>query len=89
MTWTAPAAGRASVVAMFVGLDDTSTDVHVLVPGQSPFSNAIRGQGDSVVCEDSFAVTKGDVFEFAVGSGGNGDSNDATQIDVRVTLVSL
>jgi hypothetical protein len=70
--WIAPAAGIADITATFVGIDGTTSDVHVLVRGIPVFSDSIAFYGDSTVYAASIAVAIGDSVEFAIGMGTNG-----------------
>lgn len=62
----------------FAGIDDvgTSTDVHVLLNGNSLFSNLIGAFGQTQSFNQTLVLHSGDVIDFAVGRGANGNFTD-------------
>ena len=92
--WTAPAAGTCSLDAVFTGLDSTgaTTDAHVLVNGRELFAGDIRGGLECATnvasCSKTIAVAAGDMIDFAVGPGGNGNGFDSTGLTAKITLVA-
>jgi len=87
--WTAPAAGNLDISATFVGINDTTSDANVLVRGHAVFSADVNGFGATAHYAASETVAAGDLVEFAIGLGYNGNyRSDTTQIDVQLRLVA-
>ena len=101
--WTSPVDATVSIKVRFTGQDEagTTTDVHVMKNGVSLFDNAINGfigkaangftdgTGDSR--EQNFTgdvpVVKGDIIDFCVGYGDNGNTvSDMTGLDAIITV---
>lgn len=75
---TVPTAGAATLNVTFSGIDavGTSTDVHVLLNGSSLFSALVNGSGASQAYSTTLTFTAGDVVDFLVGVGSNGNFVD-------------
>jgi hypothetical protein len=100
LRFVAPAAGRYKIKAQFAGVHFrlSSTDVHVLLNGQSLFSDVVEGYGgDSLFhaitgthpiasFEETVTLQANDVVTFAVGYGPNKNhANDTTGLLVEVS----
>ena len=83
--FTAPSAGVYALVSSFIGVDGTTTDVHVLHNGTSLFSGSINGYGDSDSYSTNVVLATGDAIDFAVGYLTGGYSNDSTGISATLT----
>lgn len=85
--------GFAALLAVeFVGVDavGTTTDVHVLLNGLSLFDDVINGFGDAATFSTTRTFAAGDVLEFAVGFGGNGNFvDDSTGFRATLTTVPV
>jgi len=95
--WTAPYAGIFDIASTFTGIDvgtygyppgywGTTTDVHVLhngisLPGGDGFVN---GFGDTWSFSTTVSVGMGDIIDFAVGDGGNGNTCDTTALSATI-----
>jgi hypothetical protein len=84
--WTAQKAGTYSISATFSGIDQTTTDVHVLKNGSSLFDGEVSGLGDTeIFSSQSVSVNVGDTIDFAVGYGSNGNYYyDSTGLEVTI-----
>lgn len=88
--WIAPSDGKYDLATTFTGLDfikPTSTDVYVLYNGSQLFNDSVNGFGISSAKNytDSLCLFKGDIIDFAVGVGSNGNYFfDTTGIDVTI-----
>ena len=82
--FAAPAAGSYAVNVAFFGADfvgPTTTDVHVLVDGNSVFDGIVNGfgPGSGPIFSTNLNLKAGDTIDFAVGIGPNGNYlNDLT-----------
>ena len=91
--WTAPQSGTYLLSTLFAGLDPTgtTTDVHVVMDGDSLFDgNILGGLGAATNVQEystTINVTTGDTIDFAVGPGGNGYYSDSTTLSASLTLV--
>ncbi len=76
--YTATSAFSGMLDVAFSGIDvvGTTTDVHVLLNGQSLFSGGINGFGQVQGLHASVNLAQGDVLDFAVGYGSNGNYLD-------------
>lgn len=75
----------------FAGIDavGTTTDVHVLLNGISLFSRLIGGYGQTQSFDSTRAFHAGDVIDFAVGVGSNGNySDDSTGFKATLSTVA-
>ena len=86
--WTAPCGGTATVSATFGGINDTTTDVHVLLNGQRLFSSQINGRADTVSAYfPQLRLAHGDQLGVLVGCGSNVTNRaDATTIAFTMRL---
>ena len=86
--WTAPAAASYQISSTFSGIDSTptTTDVHVLHNNSGLFTATLNLSSGSNTATYTNMVTlaAGDTLDFAVGNGGNGYGDDATQLDVTI-----
>lgn len=88
LRWTAPSAATIDISSVFSGRNTspTTTDVHVLKNGTSLFDDILSGftstapgtcgassSARKVYCTSGLSVAAGDVIDFAVGYGGNGN----------------
>ena len=75
---TVPTAGAATLSVTFSGIDavGTSTDVHVLLNGSSLFSALVNGLGATQAYSTTMTFAAGDVVDFLVGVGSNGNYVD-------------
>lgn len=79
--YTAASDFTADLFVQFAGLDRTGTtsDVHILLNGQSLFSSTIDAFGATATYTTNLHLTQGDLLDFAVGWGNNGTYfNDST-----------
>ncbi len=77
--WTAPTTETYSVTASFVGVDNATTDEHVLNNGHAFFQGDINGIGSGVqLLPIQIAINVGDTIDFTVGWGANGNINSDT-----------
>lgn len=86
--WTAPVAGTFQVGVAFLGIDyayPTTTDVSVLVNGQTIFSGSVNAYGSGPSFGSSLSLNAGDTVDAAVGFGGNGYLGDATGLTFTIT----
>lgn len=83
--FTAPDTGTYSLSSAFSPVDSmATTDVHVLLDNASIFDGLVNHSPTSFATV--LSLTAGDVLEFKVGYGANGNySNDSTGLDVRLT----
>ena len=75
----------------FAGIDvlGTTTDVHVLLNGVSVFSGLIGGFGQTQSFDSTRAFHAGDVIDFAVGVGSNGNYfDDSTGFKATLSTVA-
>jgi hypothetical protein len=74
----------------FAGIDTvgTTTDVHVLLNGVSLFASAIGAFGQTQSFSETLGLHAGDVIDFAVGRGTNGNFNDDST-GFRATLSTV
>lgn len=87
--WQPPAPGEYSVEARFVGLDQTTSDVHILKNGVTLGEETVNGRGvshdfsfDRIQCYPS------DKIDFTVGFGDNRNYyNDLTGLSVTIELL--
>lgn len=92
VAWTAPDTGSLSLAVTFEGRDDvagTTTDVHVLDNGVSLFNANVNGFGSpsDQSFSTSLSVTKGEVIDFAVGIGTNGNFiSDTTGLSATINF---
>jgi hypothetical protein len=90
--WTAPGAGEFNLDAAFRGNDfkyPTTTDVHILLNGNSLFSADILAYAPGPSFSDIISVKSGDTIDFAVGSGPDGNYiGDTTGISAIISAVS-
>lgn len=90
--WTAPDTGTLFLTTTFEGRDNgagTTTDVHVLDNNRSLFSANVNGFGPSSdqSFSTSLSVTKGDVIDFAVGVGPDGNFvSDTTGLSASINF---
>lgn len=87
--FTAPQSGTYTLSVTFTGIDvhGTTTDVHVLDSGASLFAGNINGYGNTQTFSTTLTLANGDLVDFAVGYGSNGNySFDSTGIDATLTL---
>jgi hypothetical protein len=98
--WIAPSAGTYQVSALFEGMSfvvGATTDVHVLLNGNSLFSAAVDGwagrpyistprfgPSPSQSYAASLTLATGDVLDFAVGNGGNGQAFDVVGLSAQI-----
>jgi len=85
----APVSGSYSLTTLFTGIDTvgTTTDVHVLDNGTLLFSANINGYLATSSFNTSLSLTAGDLVDFAVGFGSNGNYFfDSTALDAILTL---
>lgn len=75
-TFAAPVTATLDVAFRGIDAVGTTTDVHVLRNGVSLFSGAIGGYGDTETFNITLAFAAGDVIDFAVGVGSNGNFVD-------------
>jgi hypothetical protein len=84
--WTAPIKGKFDLLGVFVGVDRTTTDVHVLRNSVSLFDGQIRAQSDTSIFDLHVVVAKGDLIDFAVGVGPDGSMDfDSTGLKATIT----
>jgi hypothetical protein len=94
--WTVPSAGNYAILGYFMGLDQTSTDVHILVNNVSLYDNIIDGSDPfarGYRVEDDFSLAihfnAGDSLDFAVGYGAGYDNPnipDSTYDSTRLSV---
>ncbi|MCL5098276.1 MAG: glycoside hydrolase family 2 [Candidatus Omnitrophica bacterium] len=88
--WTAPESGKAIISARFTGRPQipVTTDVHVLVKGQSVFDGLLNVKGNPNTAFGKFEkpVEKGDTVDFAVGYGNESYGGDTTVLDAEVKM---
>ena len=85
--WTAPSNGTYRVNAAFEGIDEqTTTDVHVVGPSGSLFSDAINmaGRVTSAGYRGLVSMKSGQTIDFVVGYGNGSYVCDSTGIDVLI-----
>lgn len=90
--YTVQSAGEAVLAVAFSGVDatGTTTDVHVLLNGVSLFDDVISGFGDTGNFSTTRTFAAGDVLEFAVGFGANGNYvDDSTGFRATLSTVPL
>lgn len=89
--FVAPAEGTYALSASFVGADlwGTTTDVHVLVDGESVFSGGVSGFGPGTgpSFDTSLQLAVGAAVDFAVTTP-NSFFNDSTGIDATLTIAN-
>ena len=88
--FTAPTTAAYSFNGSFSGVNSnpTTTDVHVLLDGNSIADGGINvnGGGNSVLlASNSLSLTKGDTLDFVVGYGNGSYFNDSTGLYAQVT----
>ena len=87
--WTAPTTGVFDLQSSFFGEDSrypTSTDVHVLLNGNSLFSGGVYVYGPAASFSDILSVKTGDTIDFVVGVGRDGDdTGDSTGISATLS----
>lgn len=87
--WVARAAGTYSIEGRFQGMDTgyTTSDVSVAHNSQVLFSGNVNGYGAQAPFSLAVEAAAGDVVEFSVGWGGNGNYyNDSTGLAAAVSL---
>ena len=85
--WTAPESGNFDLSGDYIGMDTsgTTTDVHVLFNGGTIFDDSINGFGDTATISLDTSLQTGDLLDFAVGFGSNGNfASDYTGLDVQI-----
>ncbi len=87
--YLAPATGEVSLRSTFAGQDlaGTTTDVHVLLNGSSVFDDFVEGVpgASAATFNHGFSLTRGDIIDFAVGFGRNGNYfNDSTALAATI-----
>jgi hypothetical protein len=92
--YVAPDAGFAAITSAFTSQDEvgTTTDVHVLLNGQSLFDGLVEdfSLGTGVAFNSQFLVAAGDEIDFAVGVGSNQwYSNDTTGLAATIALAPV
>ena len=88
--FTAPTAGTYLLNSSFIGVDSTTTDVHVLLDGVSLFSGLVNGYGNGPSFSTSVTFQAGDTLDFAVGYGSNGTYfNDSTGISAVLSPTAV
>jgi len=90
LRWIAPEAGDYTLNASFMGLDTNggSTDVNVLLNGESLFGDFVVGFGAASMKSfaNTIAVSSGDIVDFAVGYGQNFTFwNDTTGVNATIS----
>jgi hypothetical protein len=89
----APAAGGSfQLVTGFVGVDTTgtTTDVHVLLNGVSQFSGLINGFGSKQAYSTTLTLRAGDILDFAVGYGSDGNFlDDSTGLSAVISPTAV
>jgi uncharacterized delta-60 repeat protein len=96
IVFTAPRSGTYDIIGSFLGADQSSepisptTDVHVIINGQSQFDGSIDSENASADFElTGWFLNAGDTVDFAVGYGDNGNfDNDNTALSAEVTRTS-
>jgi hypothetical protein len=90
LRFTTPSDASYEIAGSFFGDNaaPTTTDVHVLLNGTSLFDGTVEGSG--ATSAKNFSLTRqlasGDVVDFAVGYGANGNfSSDLTGLNLNVT----
>jgi len=90
LRFTADAAGAYSISTRFAGLDfvgPTTTDVHVLVGGQSVFDSVVNAFAVGPSFQTVVSLPLGGTIDFVVGFG-NGDFHfDSTAVDAVLSPV--
>lgn len=89
LEWTAPQSGVATIDVQFTGLSSSDTDVHVLAPGQLPWSSKVSpGHTEPKVM--SVSVSACDRILLAVGYGEDWTHvGDTTQVQAQVRLQTI
>ena len=84
--WISPSAGAFSINADWIDLGIISqTDVHVLLNGVSLFNGNVYG--NTISFSTTRVLVAGDIIDFAVGRGNDGNSSDTTGINATITRV--
>ena len=76
----------------FLGIDThgTTTDVHILLNGNSIFSGLINGYGSQADFSESLSLVAGDKLDFMVGFGSNFNfSFDSTGLSATLSTQSV
>lgn len=88
--FTSPVAGAFDLSSSFIGVDSTTTDVHILHNGASLFSGSVNGYGNGPSFSSTLTLAAGDTVDFEVGYGSDGNySNDSTGIAARLTAAAV
>jgi len=87
--WTAPSAGTFRASAWFDPLDDTTTNVAVVLNGvEPPLLAAKVSREAAAIFERTLPLRAGDTLDFTVGVGENGDyAFDSTGIQIVIDPV--
>ncbi|HUP82468.1 MAG TPA: putative Ig domain-containing protein [Pirellula sp.] len=85
--WTAPASGKAQIGAVFSGLDQATTDVHVLQNSKSIFDgNVVDRRTSATMAPTLIRVIAGDTIDFVVGFGNGTINFDTTSLAAFVQM---
>lgn len=90
LRFVTPTAGQYSLSASFIGLDrsPTTTDVHVLLNSVSLFDGAVAGFKSGPAYQTVLTLQAGDLVDFAVGFGNNGNYfSDTTGLTAQIAAV--
>lgn len=84
--WTSPVSDQVNIFGGFLPADIGSTDVFIVINGQTVFS-AFRSGGFSVNFDFPTTVAVGDTIDFVVGNAGN-FANDTTVLNANIVVPS-
>ena len=88
--WTAPSSGNYQLQARYMLMQGGSVDVHVQRNGTDIVAERLAGAGSTFEFPaTALQLAAGDVIDFAVGDGGNGQHSDITRVTASVTLNTL
>jgi len=86
--WTAPLSAVVRIEGLFEGIDNTTSDVKVVLSGAVLFQQDLNGRGTQAPFSLLRSVDAGDVIEFSVGVGSNGNYfSDSTGLRVQIVPV--
>jgi Ca2+-binding RTX toxin-like protein len=93
VTFTAPTSGSYDITGTFgaaINDGNPTTDVHVLVNGESQFDSELGVEGPGGDFDlPGFFLNAGDTVDFTVGFGSNGNfDGDTTSLDAEITRTS-
>lgn len=84
--WSAPAAGKYTLRAVFTGYSATSSEVFIFVKGQQIYTGRVNGYLSRISLPTTapYTLVSGDTVRILVGTGGNGWDYDSTGVELII-----